>query len=184
MSPSATSRPASPCDFEPSGRPGGPTREGGSVLLRMPPELKERLARRAAERRQNVNELIVGTLTERLGLNRKGTHGLQQRQEQRPDRLRRQGARRDHRRRQLRKLAPPGRRVLQGREPGRLRPGVDARRPRRLSHPRYRIRRRLRRRQGQGRGRPRRCDLGAPERHDQVRGRPQDGRHRFPRHDP
>ncbi len=55
-------------DFEPSGRPGGPTREGGSVLLRMPPELKERLARRAAERRQNVNELIVGTLTERLGL--------------------------------------------------------------------------------------------------------------------
>jgi myo-inositol-1-phosphate synthase len=54
--------------FEPSGRAGGPTREGGSVLLRMPPELKDRLVRRAAERRQNVNELIVGTLSERLGL--------------------------------------------------------------------------------------------------------------------
>src|SRR5439155_14867807 len=54
--------------FEPSGRPGAPTREGGSVLLRMPPELKDRLVRRAAERRQNVNELIVGTLSERLGL--------------------------------------------------------------------------------------------------------------------
>ncbi len=54
--------------FEPSGRPGGATREGGSVLLRMPSELQERLARRAAERKQTVNELIVGTLSERLGL--------------------------------------------------------------------------------------------------------------------
>ncbi len=54
--------------FEPSGRRGSPTREGGSVLLRMPPELKERLTRRATERRQTVNELIVGTLSERLGL--------------------------------------------------------------------------------------------------------------------
>src|SRR5207249_2345135 len=53
---------------EPSGRKGSTPREGGSVLLRMPPELKERLVRRAAERRQNVNELIVGTLSERLGL--------------------------------------------------------------------------------------------------------------------
>ena len=49
--------------FEPSGRTGTPPREGGSVLLRMPPELKERLVRRAAERRQTVNELIVGTLS-------------------------------------------------------------------------------------------------------------------------
>src|SRR4051812_31146716 len=59
--------------FEPSGRSGGrPTREGGgSVVLRMPPELKERLVRRAAERRQTVNELIVGTLSERLGPNGK-----------------------------------------------------------------------------------------------------------------
>src|SRR2546423_1231837 len=59
--------------FEPSGRAGSAPREGGSVLLRMPPELKERLVRRAAERRQNVNELIVGTLSERLGLNGKET---------------------------------------------------------------------------------------------------------------
>ncbi len=57
--------------FEPSGRAGSSPREGGSVLLRMPPELKERLVRRAAERRQTVNELIVGTLSERLGLNGK-----------------------------------------------------------------------------------------------------------------
>src|SRR5262245_6523999 len=57
--------------YEPSGRAGTTPREGGSVLLRMPPELKERLVRRAAERRQTVNELIVGTLSERLGLNGK-----------------------------------------------------------------------------------------------------------------
>jgi len=57
--------------FEPSGRVGSAPREGGSMLLRMPPELKERLVRRAAERRQTVNELIVGTLSERLGLNGK-----------------------------------------------------------------------------------------------------------------
>jgi myo-inositol-1-phosphate synthase len=57
--------------FEPSGRAGTTPREGGSVLLRMPPELKERLVKRAAERRQTVNELIVGTLSERLGLNGK-----------------------------------------------------------------------------------------------------------------
>jgi myo-inositol-1-phosphate synthase len=57
--------------FEPSGRTGSPSREGGSVLLRMPAQLKERLVRRAAERRQTVNELIVGTLSERLGLSGK-----------------------------------------------------------------------------------------------------------------
>jgi myo-inositol-1-phosphate synthase len=59
--------------YEPSGRTGSPPREGGSVLLRMPPELKERLLRRAVERRQTVNELIVGTLSERLGPNGKET---------------------------------------------------------------------------------------------------------------
>src|SRR3954452_19263477 len=58
--------------FEPSGRTATrPAREGGSVLLRMPPELKERLVRRAAERRQTVNQLIVGTLSERTGTNGK-----------------------------------------------------------------------------------------------------------------
>jgi myo-inositol-1-phosphate synthase len=54
--------------FEPSGRPGGATREGGAVLLRMPAELKDRLVRRAAERKQTVNDLIVGTLSERLAV--------------------------------------------------------------------------------------------------------------------
>src|SRR5262245_22525524 len=59
-------------EFEPSGRTASrPTREGSSVLLRMPAELKERLVKRAAERRQTVNELIVGTLSERLGPNGK-----------------------------------------------------------------------------------------------------------------
>jgi len=57
--------------FEPSGRPGSRVKAGSSVLLRMPAQLKERLTRRAAERRRTVNELIVETLSERLGLQRK-----------------------------------------------------------------------------------------------------------------
>ena len=55
--------------FEPSGRKGAPPRsDRGDVLLRMPPQLKERLARRASERKRNLNELIVETLGERLGV--------------------------------------------------------------------------------------------------------------------
>src|SRR3954449_1117536 len=57
--------------FEPSGRRGAPPRPEGDVLLRMPPELKERLARRAGERRRTTNDLIVETLNEGLGLSRK-----------------------------------------------------------------------------------------------------------------
>src|SRR2546423_704851 len=54
--------------FEPTGRAGAVTRrEGGAVLLRMPPELKHKLSARAAERKRNVNDLIVETLSERLG---------------------------------------------------------------------------------------------------------------------
>src|SRR5579862_1284830 len=54
--------------FEPSGRAGKePGDRGGSVLLRMPPELKDKLAARAAQRKRNVNDLIVETLAERLG---------------------------------------------------------------------------------------------------------------------
>jgi myo-inositol-1-phosphate synthase len=54
--------------FEPSGRRAGkPPGEGGSVLLRMPAELKDKLAARAAQRKRNVNDLIVETLSERLG---------------------------------------------------------------------------------------------------------------------
>jgi myo-inositol-1-phosphate synthase len=54
--------------FEPTGRRGAPRGEGREVLLRMPRALKERLADRAAGRRRTTNELIVDTLTERLGL--------------------------------------------------------------------------------------------------------------------
>jgi myo-inositol-1-phosphate synthase len=52
--------------FEPSGRPGKEPGSSGSVLLRMPAELKDKLAARAAQRRRNVNDLIVETLVERL----------------------------------------------------------------------------------------------------------------------
>ena len=52
--------------FDESGRPGREPGKSGSVLLRMPPELKDRLTARAAQRKQNVNDLIVETLTERL----------------------------------------------------------------------------------------------------------------------
>ncbi len=54
--------------FEPSGRAGSRPRGGREVVLRMPPELKERLARRASERKRTTNEFIVETLSERLGL--------------------------------------------------------------------------------------------------------------------
>jgi len=53
--------------FDPSGRPGKEPGKSGSVLLRMPPELKDKLAARAAQRKRNVNDLIVETLSERLG---------------------------------------------------------------------------------------------------------------------
>jgi len=53
--------------FRPSGRHGRVPGESGSVLLRVPPELKEKLASRAAQRKRNVNDLIVETLAERLG---------------------------------------------------------------------------------------------------------------------
>jgi myo-inositol-1-phosphate synthase len=53
--------------FEPSGRPGKEPGRSGSVLLRMPAELKETLAARAAQRKRKLNDLIVETLSERLG---------------------------------------------------------------------------------------------------------------------
>jgi myo-inositol-1-phosphate synthase len=52
--------------FQASGRRGGRPSEKGDVLLRMPPELKERLSRRATERGRSVTQLIVETLSERL----------------------------------------------------------------------------------------------------------------------
>jgi hypothetical protein len=63
--------------FDPSGRPGRSPGRSGTVLLRMPAELKETLAARAAQRKRNVNDLIVETLTERLG----GAHGFHERKE-------------------------------------------------------------------------------------------------------
>ncbi len=68
--------------FEPSGRAGKTPGEGGSVLLRMPAELKDRLAARAAQRKRNVNDLIVETLSERLGKEpMASTNGKSQRSE-------------------------------------------------------------------------------------------------------
>jgi myo-inositol-1-phosphate synthase len=59
--------------FEPSGRRGAPPRPAGDVLLRMPRELKDRLARRAGERKRTTHDLIVETLSEGLGGQRKET---------------------------------------------------------------------------------------------------------------
>ena len=53
--------------FEPSGRPGKAPGRSGTVLLRMPAELKETLVARAAQRKRKLNDLIVETLSERLG---------------------------------------------------------------------------------------------------------------------
>jgi myo-inositol-1-phosphate synthase len=52
--------------FDESGRPGKQPGKSGSVLLRMPAELKDKLTARAAQRKRNLNDLIVETLTERL----------------------------------------------------------------------------------------------------------------------
>jgi myo-inositol-1-phosphate synthase len=56
--------------YLPTGRKGHDPRSSGDVLLRMPPELKQKLARRASERRRGTNDLIVETLAEALGLER------------------------------------------------------------------------------------------------------------------
>jgi myo-inositol-1-phosphate synthase len=53
--------------FDASGRKSVPKTDG-DVLLRLPPELKEKLTVRARERRRTANDLIVETLGKRLGL--------------------------------------------------------------------------------------------------------------------
>jgi myo-inositol-1-phosphate synthase len=53
--------------FEPSGRPGKTPGRSGAVLLRMPAELKETLSARAAQRKRKLNDLIIETLSQRLG---------------------------------------------------------------------------------------------------------------------
>jgi myo-inositol-1-phosphate synthase len=50
--------------FEGSGRRGGHPSPKGDVLLRMPPELKSKLAQRARERKRTTNQLIVESLAE------------------------------------------------------------------------------------------------------------------------
>jgi myo-inositol-1-phosphate synthase len=59
--------------FERSGRAGSRPKATGDVLLRMPHELHAKIKRRASERRRSTTELIVETLSERLGLTRKDT---------------------------------------------------------------------------------------------------------------
>jgi myo-inositol-1-phosphate synthase len=59
--------------FTPSGRRGAAPNDAGDVLLRMPRPLKDILARRAGERRKTTNDLILETLSERLGPKRKET---------------------------------------------------------------------------------------------------------------
>jgi myo-inositol-1-phosphate synthase len=50
--------------FQGSGRRGGRPSGKGDVLLRMPPELKSKLAQRARERKRPTNQLIVESLAE------------------------------------------------------------------------------------------------------------------------
>jgi myo-inositol-1-phosphate synthase len=57
--------------FQGSGRRAGRPSAKGDVLLRMPAELKEKLARRASERGRSVTQLIVEALSERLDTSRK-----------------------------------------------------------------------------------------------------------------
>src|SRR5215207_8323222 len=54
--------------FEPSGRQAAAPGTSGDVVLRMPPELSEKVKRRAGDRRTNANDLIVETLSDRLGV--------------------------------------------------------------------------------------------------------------------
>src|SRR5688572_14919700 len=52
--------------FEPSGRKGSVPGTSGAVLLRMPPELKERLTGAAAAGASTTNQIVIDTLTEEL----------------------------------------------------------------------------------------------------------------------
>ena len=102
------------------------------VLLRMPETLKREIQAEAFRTSTNTNDVIVRTLADGLGIphdsrSRRsvpfgGGRGKDHRMaesngsENGSDALEGEGARRDHRRRQLRELAPAGRRVLQGGE--------------------------------------------------------------------
>jgi myo-inositol-1-phosphate synthase len=64
--------------YTPTGRRAAAPRATGDVLLRMPPELKDKIARRASERRRSTNDLIVETLAERLGVTTERTSRMAQ----------------------------------------------------------------------------------------------------------
>jgi myo-inositol-1-phosphate synthase len=53
--------------FVPSGRRGAAPRGAGAVLLRLPAALKEKLRARAAQKRRNLNDLVVELLARELG---------------------------------------------------------------------------------------------------------------------
>src|SRR4029450_7970529 len=65
--------------FEPSGRKGSAPSTTGDVLLRMPPALKDKLSRRARERKRTLNQLVVETLEERFDETRKDKRGSRRR---------------------------------------------------------------------------------------------------------
>ena len=54
--------------FTPSGRKGSAPGDSGVVLLRMAPELKQKLQAAALERTSNTNRVIVSTLADHLGV--------------------------------------------------------------------------------------------------------------------
>ena len=61
--------------FSPSGRRGTPGGESGTVLLRLPPQLKRRLQEVAFESESNMNELIVQTLANEVGVDLEDARG-------------------------------------------------------------------------------------------------------------
>src|SRR4026207_2011735 len=174
---------------------------GGSpvLLLRIPPEPKDAIHAEASRRGSNANDVILAALADGLGVpaqsNRKGrklmaaTNGSKN------------GARaKDEVRVAIIGVGNCANSLLQGVEyykdakpedsvPGLMHvdlggyhnsdievpAAVDAVKGKGgVAHRGRRVHRSVRRGQGQGRSRPRRGDLGASERHDQVRGRAQD----------
>ena len=94
------------------------------------------------------------------------------------------GTRGHRRRRQLRRVAGPGRRVLQGRRPAEPGARSHARPVRRLPRPRRGVRRGVRRRRQEGRPGPQRRHHGQREQHHQDLRRAADRRHRAARPHP
>ena len=99
----------------------------GVALLRMPDALKDAIDAEAARTGSHANDVILHVLADELAIPFSRTDGKEPMASTNgktngTGALRGQGPRRDHRRRQLRQLAPPGRRVLQGRRSGHLRP--------------------------------------------------------------